>query len=251
MRGAIMMLALCTLCACGTDEPKPSLPAPLPSIDPPPAAGPLRTVGYRNPLGNTRVVDNLMADGDFELTGRTGQMPWQAFDKNGQITLDYDSGGRCRSGVRCGSFTKGQNLIGFFAFPDTGNVAVTLYGKPETGKCSDLRAYVYDLTGTASATALVQLASTPDVTGWCTYTGVAKGLAKLEPVLYLDDVGGRILIDEAVALPVSGKLMLEGVPPPPPDGAMLVRAHDIAEWIHRNRPYGAPPRHVDDPPSQR
>jgi len=239
------MVAVCTLVACSTDEPKPALPAPLPTVDPPPAAGPIRTVGYRNPLGNTRVVDNLMVDGDFELTGRTGQMPWQAFDKNGQATLTYDTGGRCRSGVRCGSFIKGQNLVGYFAVPDTGNVVVTLYGKPDTGKCSDLHAYVYDLAGIASASSLVQAAATPDATGWCTYSGVAKGLAKLEPVIYLDNVGGRVLVDEAVALPASGKLMLDAVQPPPPDGATLARAHDIAEWIRRNRPYGVSPRHAD------
>ena len=245
MRALVPIVAVCMLSACGTDEPKPALPAPLPSVDAPPPAGPVRTVGYRNPLGNTRVVDNLMADGDFELTGRSGQMPWQAFDKNGQVTLDYDSGGRCRSGVRCGSFVKGQNLIGFFAFPDTGNVAVTIYGKPETGKCTDMRAYVYDLTNTAAATFLVQLASTPDATGWCTYSGVAKGLARLEPVVYLDNVGGRVLVDEAVALPVSGKLMLDPAPPQVVDGATLARARDIADWIHRNRAFGAPHRPRD------
>lgn len=245
MRALVGMVAVCTLVACGTDEPKPALPAPLPTVDPPAAAGPIRTVGYRNPLGNTRVVDNLMVDGDFELTGRTGQMPWQAFDKNGQATLSYDTGGRCRSGVRCGSITKGQNLVGYFAVPETGSVAVTIYGKPDTGKCTDLRAYVYDLTGTASSSSLVQTMPTPDATGWCTYSGVAKGLARLEPVIYLDDVGGRVLVDEAVALPVSGKLMLDAVIPPPMDGATQVRARDIAEWIHRNRPYGMPRRNAD------
>ena len=192
-----------------------------------------------------------MVDGDFELTGRSGQMPWMAFDKNGQATLNYDTGGRCRSGVRCGALAKGQSMVGYFAVPETGDVSVTVYGKPDSGKCSDLRAYVYDLTGTASTAYLPQVASTPDATGWCTYTGLAKGLAKLEPVIYLDPVGGPLLIDEAVALPVSGKLMADRIVPPPPDGVMQVRARDIAEWIHRHRPYGAPPRHVDDPPRSR
>lgn len=242
---AALGIAVCTLCACGTDEPQASLPAPLPPIDPPAAVGPVRTVGYRNPLGNTRVVDNLMVDGDFELTGRSGQMPWQVFDKNGQATLVYETGGRCRSGVRCGSLTKGQSMLGYFAFPETGNVMVTVYGKPDTGKCSDLRAYVYDLTGTGSTSSLVQAAATPDATGWCTYSGVAKGLAKLEPVVYLDPVGGRVLIDEAVALPASGNF-IDAIDLTPPDGATMARAHDIAEWIHRHRPYGVGPRGVDD-----
>ena len=67
-----------------------------------------------------------MVDGDFELTGRSDQAPWIVYNQ-GQQTLNYDTGGRCRSGVRCAVIGKGDGLIGYLASPVTGNIQVRVY----------------------------------------------------------------------------------------------------------------------------
>ena len=71
-----------------------------------------------------------MVDGDFELTGRSDQAPWIVFDPNqGQTTLNYDTGGRCRSGIRCATLVQ----------PDVARSATWPRRSKERSKCGSTR----------------------------------------------------------------------------------------------------------------
>ena len=79
-------------------SPSPTTPSTTVPTNTVPTAT-LRTVETRSPFGELR-SDNLFLDGDFEFTGRNGQMPWLVFRSNGQGTIGFDTGGKCFSGVR-------------------------------------------------------------------------------------------------------------------------------------------------------
>lgn len=248
--------------ACGT-EGTPAAPAPvadpLPTSTPaPPAAtAPVRSVYQRNPLGNALAADNLFADGDFELTGRTGQMPWLAYANMAQGTLDYDTGGRCRSGVRCGVLGKNQSLIAFVASPPKENFFVSVYVKPQSGNCAEVRAYVADeLLGASSS--MLKAPKEPDETGWCLFAGTVFNMANLNPALFVEFVGApaskRALVDEGVALPISqmkkaGPRIQEALYPAPITEPTPMHARAILQDIRARRIYGLPSKHLLDYPA--
>ena len=63
----------------------------------------IRTVETRNPWGGA--LGNLFVDGDFEfsvvLQGSSPQAGWFAFSNNGQGYVRGETGGLCKSGMRC------------------------------------------------------------------------------------------------------------------------------------------------------
>jgi hypothetical protein len=249
LRISLTLAALSSLAvACGSEpEPKPIVAA-TPPIATTNDTGPVRTVGYRNPLGHMQVTGNLFADGDFELTGRSGQMPWIAFGNNGQGTLNYATGGQCYSGIRCASLAKGSAMIGYMASPPTGSVDVTVKVRTQTGKCADVTMAVIDQGENGPQSSLFAGAPTPDGTGWCRYRGTMKGFAKLQPVLYVTtkaDAG--ILVDDAIAVPLDGQYVLSEGEPAPAD--FLAEARVAMRWIREHRIFGIPKHpNVDTPP---
>lgn len=238
--------ALLLLVACGKPEPQGiAPPVPTQSIDTGPTPSVVRTVGFRNPFGDDLHPDNLMLDGDFELTGRSGQTPWIAASGNGSgLTLAYETGGRCRSGIRCGHMPAGSILLGHLATPPAGKLYVRVWGKPEAEKCSDLSAALFDSTtnqtlGSAAAQAIV-----PDENGWCLYEGVFASLPLHSPALYLRAKQG-VTVDAALALPTTGsKPLLAG--PPISRAEELVLARLTTALRQRGEPIRPPPM---DPPS--
>ncbi len=236
----LLLAPLATLVlACGSDpEPKP-IAASTPPISTTNDKGPVRTVGYRNPLGHMQVTTNLFADGDFELTGRSGQMPWVAFGNNGQATLNYATGGQCWSGVRCASLAKSGSMVGYIATPPTGSVDVSIKVKGTTGKCTDATIAIFDQSQQGGQSSLQPAAPTPDATGWCTYRGTMKGFANLQPVLYVStkaDAG--IIVDDAIALPIDGQYVLSTGEPPPAD--FVLEARKNLAWLREHRIFGIP-----------
>jgi hypothetical protein len=166
----------------------------------------IRTVETRNPFGDTTSPNNLMIDGDFELTGRSEQMPWITFTQTaGQTTLNYATGGKCKSGVRCASITAGTELIGYFASPKTGTMNASLWVRPDSGTCTDVQVLALDFSNPAGTTAaqLTVLNQDP-TTGWCNFAGAIPNMAEQQPVLYVspsDTMKGVALVDDGVILP--------------------------------------------------
>src|SRR5690606_37838607 len=81
----------------------------------PPEGPHVRDVVIRNPFGGPS--DNLLADGDFELSivpeGNSGQYGWIAFKQSGaEQPLLAETGGLCKSGLRCGRLPKRSIVFG-------------------------------------------------------------------------------------------------------------------------------------------
>lgn len=244
----------CLAATLGCDTGAAAAPTLEPSPLPPgtTAPRPRRTVERRHPFGNTSTPDNLMMDGDFEWTGRQGQMPWIAFAARRQATLQIETGGRCRSGLRCARLEPGSALIGWIASPRTEPIHVSVWVKPSHGDCGQLTAAVFDLENQGDAKRGALTADpTPSNQGWCRLRGTAPNFAGAAPVLWLElapGAPGTLLVDDAVASPEPAPLHATrgAVVLKPPARA---RVADAARWWTTHRRLGrAPARTLDDPP---
>jgi hypothetical protein len=247
---ALAPLALAAL-GCGKDPEPTPIATPTPTTttttgDTPPTAS-VRLVGWRNPYGDTLHPDNLMIDGDFEFTGRSGQMPWVLYGSNGQAALDFDTGGRCRSGVRCARLLASATMIGYLASPKEKNLAIRAWGKPESGRCGDVSFSLVDETSNQLRATLVPQQPDADELGWCRYEVVTKSLSQYpypygNPALVVTTKkAGGALIDDVVALPSPDgtKPLLEGRPLSDAEKTEILSA---VEFLKRNRQFGVPPR---------
>jgi len=215
MRRRLVARALLPLAiaACdGGDASSPS-PAPVKSAPASTAAGPKRTIEVRSPFGDTAARGNVMVDGDFELTGRTGQMGWLALDANGgQRVLDYATGGRCRSGIRCARVAPGDELLGYLASPKDGDIHVVIRVKPHA-VCAEAAAVVVDVDDPTHAAPIGAAAPLPDASGWCRFEGETPNFARLAPALFIQvdpKAGGDVLIDDVVATAVPSPSPVDG-----------------------------------------
>lgn len=216
----------------------------------------VRTVETRSPFGNLDVPDNLLLDGDFEFTGRNGQMPWLTFGGTGQGTLNFATGGLCRSGVRCAALAAGSEMIGWMASPKTGGMNVSLWAKPPSGACTDLRVFVTDIEGEADGDTVFPESTKADSDGWCHYAGDTANFAGTQPVVYVatasNRVKGPIVVDDVVAraLPATLKRTL-AQRPAGLDPVSKARVRFIGEWVRTHRIYGLPAREsFEGPPSK-
>ncbi|MFO0661868.1 MAG: hypothetical protein U0165_18845 [Polyangiaceae bacterium] len=201
------------------------------------AGAPARVVTQRNPIGNVAFAQNLMIDGDFEFTGRQGQTPWLALDSNGQASLKFATGGRCHSGIKCGSLTSGQQMIGYYISPRQGKVQVSLWIKPATGVCADARVHTIDIQVGSYADSITSETETAGPDGWCHFTGIGRNLAGKSPALFveLDDTAtGTVLIDDAVVLPDDGTTNT-AMKEPKVSIEHITRLKSHADWITRHR----------------
>ncbi len=243
MKRAIFTTAL-LVAACNQDQtgtqPQPPITsdAAVPILTTPP-----RTVMHRNPFGDVLQHDNLMIDGDFEITGRSDQAPWVAFNTTaGQTTLNYDTGGHCRSGVRCGVIGVGDALIGYLATPLLGNFEVRLYIRPEGDHCADATVLVFDTSTQQTGDTIAAVEPAPRADGWCYFEGVGKNLAYGQPALYVELSKGSksafVRIDEASVLPVTEAPahQLKLLTTAPVD--QLARADVAAKWMREHRKLG-------------
>lgn len=257
-RSLVCGLALAAT-ACGKNE---AAPAPSDTSDAgvdAEAPGPqevVRTVETRSPFGNLDVPDNLLLDGDFEFTGRNGQMPWLTFGGAGQGTLNFATGGLCRSGIRCAALAAGSEMIGWMASPKTGGMNVSLWAKPPSGSCTDLRVFVTDIEGEADGDTLPPESTKADASGWCHYVADTGNFAGAQPVVYVatasNRVQGPIVVDDVVAraLPATLKRTL-AQRPVGLDAAAKARVQFIGAWVRKHRIYGLPAREsFDGPPSK-
>lgn len=212
-------------------------------------SGPIRTVETRNPFGNAAFADNLLVDGDFELTGPSGQYGWRSLEPfGGDSPLRRETGGFCRSGVVCAELSPGMSLIGFGASPDGEAIEVSLYAKPPEPDCDGLTVSLISCT-TFEVQALADVPAVgdePDESGWCRYMGTSPPLDE-QACLYLETsrvLSGDILIDEAYmkAAEPSARMSLHATVPTLEHRARIDHALD---WIDRNRWYGLPPDRPD------
>lgn len=249
MKNLFLSLLIATL-ALGCDEGViPSAPvtdAGFVTDAAPPDAAVVRVVETRNPFGDTTNAGNLMVDGDFELTGRSQQMPWIEFDSSGQGTLNYATGGRCRSGVRCASVASGSQLIGYFASPKTQAMTASVWARPDSGSCLDVDVDVVDLNDqNAGFTAILKVGQ-QDAAGWCNFTGQLPNMANEQPVVYVSPRTGNVRIDDAVILPSADgdPVQHAGVLP---SSTVRERIRFISDWVRTHRRFDAPTQAREKP----
>ena len=195
-----------------------------------------------------------MMDGDFEWTGRQGQMPWLAFDGRRQGTLNFETGGRCRSGVRCALLAPGQILIGWIASPRTEPIHVSVWVKPTHGACHALTAAVLDLEKQGDPKrGVLTSESPPSSQGWCRLEGTVPNFAGAAPVLWIElgpDAPGTLLVDDAIAVPEPAPLHVTRAGTARLKAPLSWRVAEVADWLARHRRFGSSPRErsIDAPP---
>ena len=236
--------ALLLLCvACGKDQGTQPPDAPVvPEAGVPAPAAPTRTIGHRSPFGDAFQANNLMVDGDFELTGRTDQAPWIVFT-NSQQALDYETGGHCRSGIRCAIIVPGAALIGYMATPAVEDAEIRAYVKPDSGKCSDAQIFEFDLVTNNTAGSAQATTSQPADDGWCFFTGKAPNLAYEQPALYIQLASNAksktLIVDQVSVLPLS-VAPVHGITMPfvPPSPEIRARIENASNYLRTHRKYG-------------
>lgn len=227
-----------------TGEPEPPPPPGPPPVD----AGPLvRTVFTRNPFGGP--IGNLLADGDFELSvvpeGGAGQYGWRAFNGNGtaERTFFAETGGLCRTGLRCAVLEPSMLLFGrgTAAAGGAGHVA-TMWAKlpPET-TCDVVSVIAVECDTFITLKKLTPAG--PDAEGFCELAATIPP-RQTAVCLYVDsNLTGeqRVLLDSAAIVPDDGTISPRSgeIWVPPPETAERLRA--VRRTIRDRTFFGRPP----------
>jgi len=213
----------------------------------------LRTVATRSPWGGP--AQNLLVDGDFELSIASQHHgdpnAWYAFDftKGTQAYLRGETGGLCRSGLRCAVLAPKVVLFGRGTAPPPGiGLTAALWAKPPAGRgCDILSAAILDCDQSNLALPMKPSSEAPDESGWCSY---AAGLPKVptKRCMYVEsklNAGETALVDSATILPV-GSAMTSPADEPAQVPGDATMGWTIAK-VRALTPFGEPRR--AEPPS--
>lgn len=218
----IMLLLAATGCAAEEAlDPAPS-PSTGGTAGGPPDPGPkVREVFVRNPIGSP--AQNLLADGDFELSivpeGSDGQYGWIAFGSgDGAEPILGETGGICRSGLRCGRVPGGTVLFGRgAAAPDKQAHRASILLKAQEpfeptpgGSACDLADVYVLVCDTFDVKEELEPAAAPTEDGWCEYSDAVLG-SPLGLCMYVEVGSVAVLVDNAT-LVVAPDVSLK--PPP-------------------------------------
>ena len=213
---------------------------------------PKRTIALRNPWGGP--AGNLLVDGDPELsTVHAGDQPqsgWWTFTGSGSTRVDlrFETGGLCRTGLRCAVLEPGRMLVGMGVAAREAGMVATLWAKGPAGmQCDDvLSTYVVDFSQWTISGYLKPTAPDPGSDGWCQYRG-SFSEKHTQQCLFVDSKlasGETALVDSARLEPETGTV--------PPQSAVVVspalaaRVRAAVDYITRHRMTVAPER--DGPP---
>ncbi len=260
--------SLLALLGCGEIVPADQSAAAPPVVEPTdagvdaPAPEAKRIVEQRNPFG---LLDptNLMLDGDFEFTGRQGQMPWLSFTD--ESVLNYETGGLCLSGVRCAKLERRGALFGWMAVPKD-RTALTIrvmarYFPAPGGEAGcpkgKINVYLIDVdSGQGVDTVRFRDTIEPE-RGFCTYEStVTPSLAFRSPGVFVEasdefERNEIVLIDRVQA--TAGSQQPQPTPPlrelpskaSPPNAQAQARIQKAAAWIRAHRIPSAPSRKLE------
>ncbi len=225
-----------------------------PPVAPPDATPPtpVRQILTRNPLGGP--PKNLLADGDFELSysPSSGQFGWIAALADGtQLGLDAETGGTCRSGLRCAHAKAGTILYGRgTSAADKQKIDATIWLKPlgpnvnpdpkqTCKKVASIYLVVCDDPATIFSTVKIGDGATSD--GWCQFYGLAQGTDRAL-CMYVD-LQSDALADAAIMLPSVQNAPLASLETPPAvSDEERAKVRRVVEAIRARMPVGAPRR---------
>ena len=259
---SVLVLALLAV-ACQEESLSPvatSAPAPTPTVpatggggsgETPPTPTKVREVSFRNPFGE--VAENLLADGDFELSFASfdGQYGWFGFSplSGSPVPLEAETGGLCRTGLRCARMQRGSGLFARgTAAPDGAEHQVSIWmkstsGSPE-GATPCALADVY-LIACDSFNVLggLEAAGSPDAAGWCQLDGVANPSTRAL-CLYIEIGDDDVLVDSATLLPLEAQANRAKVSRQPTVD-QRARMAVVRERVRQRMMFGAPREPAD------
>jgi hypothetical protein len=196
-----------------------------------PGAPVRRTVLERNPLGGP--AGNLLVDGDFEMSAIPAldgysQLGWSAYDPSfNQIPLLVETGGTCRTGLRCMILQANMEVYADGAAAGGAGNLASLWAKPPPGaECGVIEPVIvtcYDGNTVVSLTP----DPAPGSDGWCGYRA-SVGPSSQALCLYVQSTlagAEAALVDSGVLAPDDGTVL------PPAAGARAPSAEDSAR-IH-------------------
>lgn len=212
----------------------------------PPDHGPLRrTVSVRNPMGSRG--NNLMFDGDFELStsAGTGQYGWRMFDSTGtgEVRMAVETGGLCRTGLTCVKLHKNEVLFGRgTAAPNEKGHVMEVWGKvPEGVGCAKVQAIAVDCDTFVVLKVLAADKQIPE-DRWCRH--VASFPASASAVcMYIQSSlapDQEAIVDSAVLGPNDGTVALKGTLEEPLLPDTEPRLSNLRDLIRRTTQLGAP-----------
>lgn len=233
--------------ACSEDEEtaqtKPEDAGTEDVVVPHEAGPPIRSIEQRNPLGEAR-EDNLMVDGDFELTSSNGQYGWLGFAGGQQGNLLRETGGLCRSGLTCGILTSDMDFLGQGTAPKGESFDVSIYTKPPVADCGVTQVLLLRCTGAVfNAATIAQVPPTtfePDANGWCLHQANAP-VQEVRPCLWVTSAAGpgvRTLVDQASIIPVKGASSASALAAVPPSQETYDRISRALRSMHDRMPIG-------------
>jgi hypothetical protein len=260
----VLLLAALALPACGQDvQPNPAptaapaVDAATDTIDPatdaagltPTEAGPLRrTVMTRSPFGNLARTDNLLLDGDMEMSIGAGQSPWRVLGTTSQVSVPLETGGKCRSGLRCIALSSAANAaLGVGVAARNLPLEFWLWAKVPAS-CDAVSVYLFSGM-TMNITMFNQVkpeSDQPDASGWCRFHALRSPMNESVGIYVETDVSGfqHVLIDDAVLRPADGSSpTTKALHPVRPDVHARIVQRLAPLW--RERWIGPPPCAID------
>jgi hypothetical protein len=176
----------------------------------PTEAGPFRrSLMTRSPLGNLAHADNLLIDGDMEMSSGMGQTPWIGLSTMSQTELKIETGGRCRSGLRCLVLTASANtVLGRGVAARDKALEFWLWAKVPGNKCDIVSVYLVPgmTLGINMFNKVRSETHAPDESGWCRFHTLRAPMDESVAV-YVEaspTFQQRVLIDDAVLRPADG-----------------------------------------------
>ena len=205
----------------------------------------IRTVSLRSPWGGP--AQNLLVDGDFEMTItiQGGETPsgWIALGAAGQPRyLRGETGGLCKSGLRCGVLEPGVLLYGRGTAAAGVAMTASLMAKPPAGMtCDVIKPTMVGCEEVMFPVKLKAVAKTPAADGWCTYqVSVPKTDRKQCMLIESDLKSGDLALVDAAALLANPQMKSLGSPSEPVSPERAARYQLVAKRVRDLTPFGRP-----------
>jgi hypothetical protein len=212
-----------------------------------------RRMLVRSPMGGP--PGDLLVDGDFEFSVTVGghglQTGWRAFAGVNETALRSETGGLCRSGLRCVAMGSGMLMLGQGTAADDLPMVASLWSKPPAGRdCGAVGASLFVCDDLNDSAELLPDSSEPGADGWCHYRRLFPR-RDAAMCMFLDanvPPGDVVLVDAASLVPANGTVPLSGAPPlgsasgrQPLSGVRKQRAAAVVEIIRRTRRFDRGP----------
>jgi hypothetical protein len=210
-------------------------------------------VRTRNPFGGP--IGNLLADGDFELSTQAypgSQTGVRVFTfTGGEVVMKTETGGICRTGLRCGVLEPGQVFL-LQGTSAPGGVAMnaSIYVRPPFGHpCSVVSTIAVSCDTLQLFSGLVHDPGGPGDDGWCRISRTIPPHASAT-CLYIDSnlpPGTSALVDSAVLVPDDGTFAPQQAAGFHPSKELEERLRLLADVVRRTRQFGRPPKRPPAP----